>query len=223
LLRSAGPATPSRAASAVAPQPAAKPAPVPSGRERPGAPARAVSREAVADHAEREFPVPSPAPAIPSPPAAAAPTVLPEANALPVASPTAEPEPPSAEDLLATANRWRARRLWADAERAYVRAMHASPGSDASYTAGVAAGSLRLERLGRPADAAGLFAAALRDRPRGALAEEAAFGLAECYRAMGDALREAEALRRFLAGWPGAAMADAARARLAELAAGGTP
>ena len=99
-----------------------------------------------------------------------------------------------------------------------MRRSRAAP-PDAAYAAAVAAAALRLERLGRPRDALDLYERVQAERPRGALAEEAAFGVAECRRALGDAAGEAEALRRFLADWPAALMAGRARARLEDLGA----
>jgi tetratricopeptide (TPR) repeat protein len=121
------------------------------------------------------------------------------------------------EDLLREANRLRAERRWADAERTYARVFEEARGSDEAYAATVAAASLRLERLGRPAQALELYERALAERPAGALAEEAALGVAECRRALGDAAGEAEALRRFLDGWPTSPMIGQVRARLVEL------
>jgi tetratricopeptide (TPR) repeat protein len=152
-----------------------------------------------------------------------APTPAPTAPEVSSATPAAADEAPApapvrdAEDLLLRANRLRAERRWADAEQTYAQVLRAAPGSDAAYAAAVAAAALRLERLGRPQAALELYERALADRPGGALAEEAAFGVAECRRALGDAAGEAQALRRFLADWPSALMAGRARARLEEL------
>ncbi|MBI5501764.1 MAG: hypothetical protein HY907_16090 [Deltaproteobacteria bacterium] len=131
-------------------------------------------------------------------------------------APTRRP-PAAAEDLLLRANRLRGERRWGDAERTYAEVLRAAPGSDAAYAAAVAAAALRLERLDRPRDALELYERALGERPHGVLAEEAAFGIAESKRALGDASGEAEALRRFLTDWPMALMADRARERLDEL------
>jgi tetratricopeptide (TPR) repeat protein len=193
------------------------------------APSRGASAQAAAT--SRSSAVAEP-PVVPENPAAAPVRPAAEPPALPnIPRPPVEPraaraaDAPAgeAQDLLAEANRLRRERRWADAERAYVSAMSASPGSDAAYAATMGAAGLRLDRLGRAAEALPLFEAALRNRPRGALAEDAAWGVAECVRALGNRDREIEALRLFLERWPQSLMAERARARLQELGAGAVP
>jgi hypothetical protein len=162
---------------------------------------------------EREVLVVAPAPPAPFVPPSSA-VVEPPSSVAPVAAVRPAPDP---VDALAEANRLRAARRWADAERAYVLVMRAAPESNEAYVATVAAAALRLERLGEPAAAEELFRKALELRPRGTLAEEAAYGLADCRRARGDSAGEAQALRAFLAGHPDALAAPQAAERLRAL------
>jgi hypothetical protein len=119
-----------------------------------------------------------------------------------------------AADLLARANRLRAGRRWREAERSYREVMRAHPGSAQAYSATVAAAALRLEQLVDPRGALRLYEQARRQRPRGHLAQEVLFGVAECHRALGADAAEARALRAFLAAHPRGPMAARARARL---------
>lgn len=125
-----------------------------------------------------------------------------------------------AADLLRMANELRGRRRWREAEAAYRAVLRAAPGGDDAYAAAIAAASLDLEHLGNPRGALRLFRDALAARPSGALAEEARYGIAEAYRALGDTAAEGRALRDFVAAHPGAAMRPRAEARLRELERG---
>lgn len=176
---------------------------------------------------------PPSAPAAPAP----APTVTPtvpaeiemEASAPIEARPRRKPAPPSRdhkvlppdaapEDVLALANQRRKERAWRDADQLYRRVIKSHPRSDAAIVAEVASATIHLEHLEDAAGALAGYRRALRARPGGALGEEARWGIAEAYRARGDARQEATALRLFLDAHPGSAMASAARKRLAELA-----
>jgi hypothetical protein len=150
------------------------------------------------------------------------------ASTAPGTTPPAEPPPRRASsgvaappDLLRAASRLRAQRRWRDAEGVYAQVAATVPGSEPAYAATLAAASLRLEHLGDARGALRLFEAALRRRPDGGLAEEARFGVAEAYRALGDGVAEARALRAFLAAHPDAAMRPRAVARLRELGGAG--
>jgi len=120
-------------------------------------------------------------------------------------------------DLLRRANALRARGAFREAERLYSDVARSAADRDDAYAAGVAAASLRLEQLGRPQSALALFREALRRRPRGALAEEARRGIAECHRALGDTQAEVRALRELLAAHPNTLLRSRAQARLNQL------
>jgi tetratricopeptide (TPR) repeat protein len=120
-------------------------------------------------------------------------------------------------DLLRRANALRARGAFREAERMYSDVARSAADRDDAYAAGVAAASLRLEQLGRPESALALFREALRQRPRGALAEEARRGIAECHRALGDTQAEVRALRELLAAHPSTLLRSRAQARLDQL------
>jgi len=135
----------------------------------------------------------------------------------PALAPAPERAAASSRDLLQRANRLRARGEWQKAERVYAEVARSSAVPHDAYAARVAAASLRLERLGDPRRALELFRAALREQPRGALAEEARFGIAECQRALGDRAAEAQALRELLALHPASVLRDKANARLKQI------
>lgn len=120
-------------------------------------------------------------------------------------------------DLLRVANDLRAHKRWQAAAQTYESVISRSPRSDEAYTAMVAAASLELEQLGDPKGALGLYRRALEERPQGLLSEEARWGVAESYRALGNGAAEASALRDFLTAHPDSALAPKARARLATL------
>lgn len=168
-----------------------------------------------------QAPLPAELAPLPDEPAAAAP--------LPAEAPqdptVALPEPtrvhPTPSDLLAHANELRGRGHWARAARAYERAVRAAPHSQEGYAAAVAAGGLYVERLRDAARGAELFQRALAARPRGALSEEARWGLAQAQRAMGKTNAERAALEAFLRHHPEAALSAQARARLQRLSEAG--
>ncbi|MCY1014902.1 tetratricopeptide repeat protein [Pyxidicoccus sp. MSG2] len=163
---------------------------------------------------------PVPAPVTPagsseaSPKKATPPTRLPRRDAPSQALSTVAPE-----DLLRKANELRAGGRWKEADALYVRVIRAEPASLASYVARVASGSLRLEHLGDARGALRHFQEALRLQPQGVLGQEARHGIAEAYRALGDAAAEARALESFLASHPDSPLGKTARARLRELSA----
>jgi len=125
-----------------------------------------------------------------------------------------------ARDELARANTLRASRRWRAAEESYGRVAARFRGSEEAYAAAVAAADLRLEHLNDPGGALRMFRAAVRAHPRGALAEEARYGVAECERALHHDDGEASALRSFLSAHPGSALAPRVRARLGALGQG---
>ncbi len=122
-----------------------------------------------------------------------------------------------AEDVLALANQRRKERAWSKADALYRRVLERYPRTDAAVVAEVASATIHLEHLGDPRGALAAYRRALAARPAGALGEEARWGIAEAFRAVGDTKGEAFALRVFLDTHPRSAMAPAARKRLAEL------
>ncbi|HUQ05209.1 MAG TPA: hypothetical protein VM261_22050 [Kofleriaceae bacterium] len=122
-----------------------------------------------------------------------------------------------AEDILALANQRRKERAWKAADELYRRVLKQYPRTDAAIVAEVASATLHLEHLGDATGALAGYRRALAARPAGALGEEARWGIAEAFRAVGDTKGEAFALRVFLDTHPRSAMAPAARRRLAEL------
>lgn len=171
---------------------------------------------------EAEAPPAPPAPVAPSQPSSPPPAVAPVAEAPPVpaapvaktpARPTAEPE-----DLLRRANERRAEGQWQAAESLYLRVIQTSPGTESAYVALVASGGLRVEQLGDAKGALRQYQQALRLRPRGALSEEAHYGVAKGWRALGDTAQEARALEDFLAAHPDSLRAASAKERLRQLA-----
>ncbi len=118
-------------------------------------------------------------------------------------------------DLLRTANGLRGQARWRDAERLYRQVATAAPTSEEGYAANVAAAALRLEHLRDPAGALRLYRGALRSHPEGSLAEEVRWGMADAYRAMGNAISEETALREFIAAHPRSLMRAKAEGRLA--------
>jgi hypothetical protein len=141
-----------------------------------------------------------------------APTRVAPAPTAPIAPPAVAPE-----DLLAEANRARTAHAWRDADGLYARVVTDAPGTLAATAALVASASLHLEHLGDARGAARRYQAALAGAPRGALAEDARWGLAEAARALGDARAEAAALDDFLAHHAGSPLAPVARTRRAAL------
>ncbi|HEX3697872.1 MAG TPA: tetratricopeptide repeat protein [Polyangia bacterium] len=121
-----------------------------------------------------------------------------------------------ADDVLSLANQLRGQRRWRDAAITYQRVIATFPETDSAYVAMLARAELLLDHLDRPAEALGLFQRALA-QPSGLLTEEARYGIATCYRALGDSGRERQALNAFLAAHPHSLLRASASARLAEL------
>lgn len=128
-----------------------------------------------------------------------------------------KPATEEATDLLAAANAKRAEKKWRESDRLYARVVERAPKSLAAQTALVASGSIHLEHLGDPRGAAKRFSRALAIAPRGALAEDARWGLVEAARALRDKAAERAALDEFLAHHPTSPLAPRAKARRAEL------
>jgi len=126
------------------------------------------------------------------------------------------------DDLLRLANQARKRRAWRAANDLYVQVRKRHPRTRAAYVATVASAQLNLGKLSRSAVALRLFKAALQREPRGFLAEEARFGIAQAHRSLGKKSAESVSLRTFLRRHPGSPLAPRARVRLRALSGGKT-
>jgi tetratricopeptide (TPR) repeat protein len=143
----------------------------------------------------------------------------------PAPPPPPTPTPPrpkpkrdeSPADLLGEANAKRAAKQWRESDELYARVVERAPKSLAAQTALIASASLRLEHLGDPKGALQRFRRALAIAPKGALAEDARWGVAEAARAIGNRAAEAAALDEFLAHHASSPLAPRAKARRAEL------
>lgn len=124
-----------------------------------------------------------------------------------------------AADLLAEANALLAKGEVREAERRYVAVTVRFPGTSSAYVAWVAAAGLRLEHQKDPSRAERAYQQALALDRRGPLDPEIRYGLAECYRALGQVDAERAALTAFLAGRPSGPRRARAERRLAELGA----
>lgn len=139
------------------------------------------------------------------------------------AQPEGETPPPTfpaakrGADLLRQANQLRGERKWQAAAAMYARVMREYPGTPAASAARIAVADLKLHHLGDAEGAQKLYAAAQQEEPRGALSEEAAWGMVEAHRARGDAAAERDALRSFLQRFPNSALAGRARSRLEQI------
>ena len=157
-------------------------------------------------------------PPAPVEPTEAQPTIEPPPAERPTHTKPAHHEPaPSAADLLGEANAKRAAKQWRVSDDLYAKVVTRAPKSLAAQTALVASASLRLEHLGDPKGAVLRFRRALALAPKGAVAEDARWGLAEALRATHDAAGEAQALDDFLAHHADSPLAERAKTRRAEL------
>jgi len=120
-------------------------------------------------------------------------------------------------DLLITAQGFRASGDYEAAAATYEELATHFPASAEGRAALVSAGTINLERLGRPSRALLCFDRYLASVKQGTLAQEAALGRAQAFKALGDAQREAAAIEEFLARFPGAIQAPRAKRRLEEL------
>jgi tetratricopeptide (TPR) repeat protein len=119
--------------------------------------------------------------------------------------------------LLARANQLRAQRRWGLAESTYRQVLRSGATDKQRYVALVAAASIALQHLGRPAQAAELYQRALGLFPNGELSEEALVGSAESYRALHRPEAELAALLRLSAQYPDSLRAPTTQRRLAQL------
>lgn len=177
---------------------------------RSGSDASARAKPASAESSEHM--PPQVGPALPS---AAAPSVRPEAASKAKPAPSGRDNAP--EELLAHANALRAQRRWVAAEHLYREARGSAATELQRYVALVASASLSLQHLGKPARALALYRSALALMPNGDLEEEAEFGMAECYRALGDTSAELAVLQQFSVDHPDSWIIESVRQRLAVL------
>ena len=119
------------------------------------------------------------------------------------------------DDMLKKANLLRGAGKYREAERVYVQLLVDAPGSQAAYVARVAAADLRREHLQDPQGALTLYRDALRSQ--GTLSLEAARGIAQAQRMLGDVEQERRALRELIEASPEDASAAWAKRRLAEI------
>jgi tetratricopeptide (TPR) repeat protein len=117
------------------------------------------------------------------------------------------------QDMLQKANDLRAQHQWFAATQLYEQTIRTFPKRAEAYSAAVAAGVLRLDQLGDGRGALDLFSSALRARPRGALSEEARWGVIQSYRALGDRASERARLQEFVMLYPQSLLAPRAHAR----------
>lgn len=117
--------------------------------------------------------------------------------------------------LLAAAQKYRIHRQWQKAADAYAEILALAPGSPQAEAALVSLGKLELTRLSRPASALRHFDAYL--KRGGALSQEALYGRATAFRALGRTEEEIRVLKAFIAAYPDAIEVDTASRRLAAL------
>jgi tetratricopeptide (TPR) repeat protein len=123
----------------------------------------------------------------------------------------------AAADDLALANQLRAGRRWKDAAQAYARVAARAPDTEEAYVAELALAGLLLQPLARPADALTIYRRARSETRWGPLRQEALYGEAACYQALGDRAAERTALQAFLTEFPATPLRAAVEHRLTEL------
>jgi ferric-dicitrate binding protein FerR (iron transport regulator) len=124
---------------------------------------------------------------------------------------------PGPAELLAEAQALRAARDWAGAVAAYDTVVRRHGTSAEARSASISSATIRLDHLRDPRGALGLFDGYLARHASGALAQEAAWGRCRALRALHRTADERQALASFVAAYPAALEADAARARLREI------
>lgn len=126
-------------------------------------------------------------------------------------------KPPSAEDLLRTANKQRGDGQYAEAQSTYERVTSLHPGTDASYAALVASAQLRLDHGSDAKGALARFRQALAQKPDGPLAEDCRLGIADANGALGDRAAEKAALEEYVVKHSNGLAISRVKSRLAEL------
>jgi tetratricopeptide (TPR) repeat protein len=118
---------------------------------------------------------------------------------------------PSAADSLKAANKLRGKGRWSEAAQAYSRIARRYPSSAQGSVAALAAAALYLEHLGDPNTALRYYQRSLKTA---GLSAEAQYGIANCYRALGNRQAEARWLDRLVKSVPGGLYSDRAQRRL---------
>ncbi len=120
----------------------------------------------------------------------------------------------SAVDLLVQAQKTRNEGRWKESAKILGRLIDNYPRSNEAHTARVSLGIIQLKHLGQPAGALTNFDAYLKISSSGALAQEAVYGRANVFRALGDSRRETETLKDFILRYPSSIRAQEASQRL---------
>ena len=106
---------------------------------------------------------------------------------------------------------------WNGAAGWYQKVLRQYPGSPQAATVRISLARLELRHLGRPARALKHYKAYRKRSPKGPLAEEALFGIAESYRVLGATDNERRALQQFIEQFPGSTLSSRVRKRLQQL------
>jgi ferric-dicitrate binding protein FerR (iron transport regulator) len=123
----------------------------------------------------------------------------------------------SASELLDQAQNLRAERDWLGATATYRRLIGSYPGTDEARASLVSLGEIELDKLGDPAAALRHFRRYLDTGKRGPLVQEAMFGKAGAFHALGRPDAERQTLELFLERFPSAIQANQVQRRLVEL------
>ncbi len=123
----------------------------------------------------------------------------------------------NAGELLRQAHDLRSKGQWTMAADAYEKIIATFPQSFEAQSSRISVGLLYLDRLRMPAKALTMFDSYLGSRSSAPLAQEAAFGKARAFRAMGNTVAEMDTLEKFLEAYPAAIQTTRIRARLESL------
>lgn len=126
--------------------------------------------------------------------------------------------PPSIDALVQDAQSCLIDRDWTCAAARYQDVLKHYPGRPESTAVLISLAKIELLRLHLPKKALDHYELYQRQAPRGPMAEEALFGIAEACRRLGQQDREAETLRLFVERYPQSSQLEKARARLHQLA-----
>jgi tetratricopeptide (TPR) repeat protein len=120
-------------------------------------------------------------------------------------------------NMLAWAQKLRAKKDWQRSADAYEELIAKYPQSLEAKTSLISLGGIHLEHLGKPAKALSYFDKYLTRSKTGTLAQEAAYGRAKALGALGRRTEEAAALEKFLNDFPGAVQTKMIEDRLQEI------
>ena len=127
---------------------------------------------------------------------------------------TRKKQAPTCEALFLQARKYRLAQNWRGAAATLKQLTQTYPGKPESATALVSLAQIQLKHLGQPQIALKNFKRYRKRNPKGHLDEEASFGIAAAYRALGKIKDESRAIAQFLFYHPNSPLAPAARARL---------